>query len=116
MRSLAAFAEQAVDRDRRSCLRHRRDAARARPRLPPRQTWRLVDNDLSLLARAALAGRRDVHVSRPCRSISSAISKLALDGPVDLVTTSALLDLVSAEWLERLVVERRRGGCRSMRR
>src|SRR6266705_3435723 len=27
------------------------------PHLPPRQTWRLVDNDLSLLAKASALGR-----------------------------------------------------------
>ena len=31
--------------------------------------------------------------------------KAALDGPLDLFTTSALLDLVSEAWLERLAIE-----------
>lgn len=72
--------------------------------LPARQTWRLVDNDLSLLARTPQA-------TQPEKTIRTVPVDLvhdleaALDGPVDLVTTSAFLDLVSAPWLERLVTE-----------
>ena len=74
-------------------------------RLPARQNWRLVDNDLGLLAQAAGLGRppeRTVE-ARPVDLVRDL--ELALDGSIDLITTSALLDLVSAEWLERLAVE-----------
>jgi hypothetical protein len=70
------------------------------PHLPMRQSWRLFDNDLSLLARVPPAA--NVHV-RPLDLVTDL--EAALDGPVDLVTTSALLDLVSAGWLERLAME-----------
>jgi len=75
------------------------------PLIPARQTWRLVDNDLSLLARAA-------DTECPARVQVTAVPidiahdlEAALDGAVDLVTTTALLDLVSAPWVERLAVE-----------
>jgi hypothetical protein len=75
------------------------------PLIPARQTWRLVDNDLSLLGRAA-------DTERPARVQVQAVPvdlahdlEAALDGAVDLVTTTALLDLVSAPWVERLAVE-----------
>ncbi|MEA2988993.1 MAG: hypothetical protein QOG83_1704 [Alphaproteobacteria bacterium] len=75
------------------------------PRLPARQNWRLVDNDLGLLAQAAALGRPP-QLAVAARTIDLVCDlELALDGPTDLVTTSALLDLVSAEWLERLAVE-----------
>lgn len=75
------------------------------PHLPPRQRWRLVDNNLSLLARAATAGAPP-HLTVTTTPVDLARDlELALDGPLDLVTASALLDLVSAEWLDRLIVE-----------
>lgn len=69
------------------------------------QTWRLVDNDLSLLARAASQTPRtgDRIVTQPVDLVHDV--EAALDGPTDLVTTSALLDLVSSPWLERLAIE-----------
>jgi hypothetical protein len=73
--------------------------------LPPRQSWRLVDNDLGLLARA-MTLPRPVHVHVVTRPVDLVRDlELALEGPLDLVTTSALLDLVSLEWLDRLVIE-----------
>ncbi len=75
------------------------------PHLPPRQNWTLVDNDLSLLARAA-PERANTQVSVRTMPLDISLDlEAALDGAVELVTTSALLDLVSAGWLERFAVE-----------
>jgi hypothetical protein len=74
-------------------------------RLPSQQNWRLVDNNLSLLAHAAGLSRPPL-MAVAARPIDLARDlELALDGPTDIVVTSALLDLVSAEWIERLAVE-----------
>jgi SAM-dependent methyltransferase len=70
------------------------------PRLSARQHWRLVDNDLGLLARVAAEPNVKAIALDLVRDLEA-----ALDGSVDLVTTSALLDLVSDEWLGRLAVE-----------
>ena len=75
-----------------------------RPRIKARQNWRLADNDLSLLARAPESSAPDTHVTTMPIDLKRDL-EAALDGPVDLVTTSALLDLVSDEWLQRLAVE-----------
>ena len=81
-----------------------RRCARSAPRIKARQNWRLVDNDLSLLARAPQSSPPNVNVVTVPVDLARDL-EVALDGPVDLVTTSALLDLVSDEWLERFAVE-----------
>ncbi len=75
------------------------------PILPARQTWRLVDNDLSLLARIKPADDAADASLLPTPIDLNHDLELALDGPLDLITISAFLDLVSADWLERLAVE-----------
>jgi SAM-dependent methyltransferase len=75
------------------------------PRLAAPQNWRLADNDLSLLGRA-LAMRRPARIA--VEGVPLDLNhdlEAVLDGPVDLIATSALLDLVSEAWLERLAVE-----------
>jgi hypothetical protein len=73
--------------------------------LPKPQHWRLYDNDLSLLARAAQPPAPAGSTIRTMPVDLMHDLEAALDGGPDLIATSALLDLVSGEWLERLVSE-----------
>lgn len=77
------------------------------PRLPGPQSWRLIDHDAGLLDEAVAAGvhLRDsngerIDVQAECKSLAD----LEPDwfAGCELVCASALFDLVSLKWLERL--------------
>jgi hypothetical protein len=72
------------------------------PLLTARQKWRLIDNDIALLAEAtAMPILERVAATAVVLDLNRGLDA-ALEGPIDLVTASALLDLVSETWLERL--------------
>ena len=71
------------------------------PHLPARQRWDLVDNDPGLLTVACSGQFSDaVKLNAVPLDLSSNFA-VALDGTKDLITISALLDLVSEDWLDR---------------
>ena len=72
------------------------------PRLSARQSWRLIDNDQALLEAAGEAAPALASVTTVAIDLAGDIEQAF--GACDLVATSALLDLVSAAWLDRLVV------------
>jgi SAM-dependent methyltransferase len=82
------------------------------PRLPGLQHWTLVDRDPALLALAPDVGDPALLPVVSLKRLQGDLSNegLAAVAGAQLVTASALLDLVSAQWLDKLV-----GACKRAR-
>ena len=81
------------------------------PRLPGHQDWTLVDHDPVLLNNPVQDNLLDQ--VRSIRRVQGDLNTHVLPeiDQADLVTASALLDLVSEDWLKRLVRACQRTGC-----
>ena len=78
------------------------------PHLPGPQHWSLIDHDAKLLNQARRrenmvhdADGRSVSLVTECVSLSELVERWPADA--HLITASALMDLVSREWIEKLV-------------
>ena len=85
------------------------------PKLPGVRSWTLVDHDADLLARAAVP--EDPEDPAEAATVTRVVGDLAAVGPravresgAHLVTASALLDLVSKDWLRELAAACRESG------
>ena len=81
------------------------------PRLPGAQRWTLVDRDAGLLGRASAPEGVDRLTCRTVDLADSELGAILADSGAQVVTGSALLDLVSRRWLERLIDACREAGC-----